>query len=484
MFDLLNRIIYSSETLRKARRESQLSSLNTALKKELQSQQTKFASQRHIVDDGEVDDFIKQILRKDYETPMVVGLRKKECDVRDAGLELLLKEKDSLVILDLKSFTNKLASAFKKQLTSTALCFVADASSGLGTDMINSIASACDLAVVQEPLWMLCLAHLIQECHFLSEDVDLIVFSLCRLDAWRLRGQVGDQRMIVITVPGQSCNHDILPSLQRMFPCERHVFIYDGLVDSVSRGVRLSKQRNLKNSRLCATTIPISQVLSISNFDELLFKLPSDKAAIAESWISSVDIFLKLKHDEKNTGYIPFVCRLGFLLGQFGKLGNGAIEQSDLALTNLLQYMTGSKSRSLSAEFMQRAQSSMRKVRDTELQNMGGSSMLSEGDIEVIEACAFSHKGILIENKTLMDTVQPKIDWSLKAAKKLTSCACCMPGEGDEEEGKADDKSNGSTADSKTSLAEEKITFIQKTATGYVDGKTMFAFDPSRFSGI
>lgn len=30
-----------------------------------------------------------------------------------------------------------------------------------------------------------------------------------------------------------------------------------------------------------------------------------------------------------------------------------------------------------------------------------------------------------------MDTVQLKVEWSLKAAKKLTSCACCMSGQGD-----------------------------------------------------
>lgn len=336
-------------------------------------------------------------------------------------------------------------------------------------------------ALVKDPIWILFLAYLVQNCTISSDDLDAIVFSLCRLDAWRLRGKVGNQRTIIITVPGQSCNYIILPLLQKMFPCERHVFIYDGLVDSVSRGIRKTKERQLTNLLLCSMTIPITQVLSISNFDELLSKLLMDKASIVESWISSVDIFLKLKHDEKNTGYIPFVCRLGFLLSQFGKLGNGATEQSDLALTNLLQYITGTRSRALSKGFMEIAQSTMRKVRDTDLQVMAKLSMLSEGEIEVIESCAFSHKGILIENKTLMDTVQPKIDWSLKAAKKLTSCACCMPGEGDEDEENVNNVTNGGAVDSE---AEKKIIFIRKPATGYVDGKTVFAFDPSRFSGM
>lgn len=151
MFDFINRFISTSESLRKTRRESQLSSLETALKQEILSQQTKSAPQRHLVQDLEVDSFIEQILRKDYETPTIVGLRKNVGDTRDVCLELLLKEKNSLIILDLKSFTKKLASAFKMQLTSTALCFVADASSGLGTDMVSAIATACDLVSCTTP---------------------------------------------------------------------------------------------------------------------------------------------------------------------------------------------------------------------------------------------------------------------------------------------------------------------------------------------
>ena len=99
-------------------------------------------------------------------------------------------------------------------------------------------------------------------------------------------------------------------------------------------------------------------------------------------------------------------------------------------------------------------------------------SNLSEGDRAVIEECAFAHKGILIENKTLMDTVQPSEDWSLKAAKKLTSCACCMPGEGDEEEELKDEG------------APKQLRTIFTASSTYVDGKVAFAFDPSKFTGI
>lgn len=334
---------------------------------------------------------------------------------------------------------------------------------------------------MKEPAWMIFLAKFAEEDSISSEDLDMAVFALCRLEAWRLREQVGEHRTLVIIIPGQSTTYNILPSLQKMFPCERHVFIYDGLLDSVSRGLRLMKDPNaaasFSISRHCSACYPIKKLTSLTNFDELLSKLSLDKASIVESWISSVDVFLNLKHAEKKTGYIPFVCRLGFLLSQVGKLGNGSIEQSDLALTNLLQYMTGSRSRALKKEFLETAQLEMKNVRDLEVASMAKSKQLGQDEIEIIEACAFAHKGILIENKTLMDTVQPKIEWSLKAAKKLTSCACCMPGEDDDEE-KETEEENEATND------ELNRKTIQKPEPGYVDGKTMFAFDPSKFTGI
>ena len=110
-----------------------------------------------------------------------------------------------------------------------------------------------------------------------------------------------------------------------------------------------------------------------------------------------------------------------------------------------------------------------------------------------MEEAAFEHKGILLENKTLMDTVQPKVDWSLKAAKKLTSCACCMiPGAEDDEsdeEGDEDNKKNKSDSiidivQDSAEKSNEKAMFTAPPTSNYVDGKAMFAFDPSKFTGM
>ena len=134
---------------------------------------------------------------------------------------------------------------------------------------------------------------------------------------------------------------------------------------------------------------------------------------------------------------------------------------------------------------LESARNVLNEVRDADLKyakQYGG--ILSESDRQAIEVCAFAHKEILIENKTLMDTVQPKVEWSLKAAKKLTSCACCMPGEGDEDsEDEEEIKEDGFTEDKSPAAAnviEKKPKPVSK-APVYVDGKTTFAFDPTRF---
>ena len=314
-----------------------------------------------------------------------------------------------------------------------------------------------------------------RELHQIKESsYSKILFALSRLDAWRVRNEVGEYRTVVFTLPGQSCTASLVPTLQKAFPCERHIFVYDGCIDSVSRGLRL-------RSNNCSSSTPIVQLTGVQKVDEILQKVPWDKAGLAESWMSSVDSFLKLKHAEKKTGYIPFVCRLGFMMAQIGRLGNGNVDQSELALINLLQYITGSRSRPLKDELLIKAKEALATARETELKILETSKVnLSDTEKGVMEDLAFAHKGILIENKTLMDTVQPRVDWSLKAAKKLTSCACCMPGQGDDEDEEDEDGENSEVKESMT----KKATFTAAPASGYVDGKTMFAFDPSRFTGM
>lgn len=64
------------------------------------------------------------------------------------------------VRVPLVEFCERLATAFEGQMTSTALCFVADASSGLGSETLVEVVRRCDHGVVSCSLrCMECLPH-------------------------------------------------------------------------------------------------------------------------------------------------------------------------------------------------------------------------------------------------------------------------------------------------------------------------------------
>jgi len=191
-----------------------------------------------------------------------------------------------------------------------------------------------------------------------------------------------------------------------------------------------------------------------------------------------------MKAREKKTFYTPFVCRMGFLMKRSG-IGNGdGSDLSKLALKNVLQFITGSKSRALPDEMMVKAEkclSECRVIAESGVENC--KIVVNTPAAILIEKCVFTHKSILIGEKTLLDTVQPKEDWSLKAAKKLKSCLCCIPGEGDEEEedDDADEKDEGSKLVDKVDMSMPGGFGTNTGRSNYVDGKAAFAFDPTKF---
>ena len=131
------------------------------------------------------------------------------------------------------------------------------------------------------------------------------------------------------------------------------------------------------------------------------------------------------------------------------------------------------------------------------------SSIISETERTAIENCVFQHKGILIGNKTLKDTVLPKQHWTLKQASR-GGCSCCDPDPFEEEmEEKQEEfrvpSSRLSVAgvDVSPQVASTAVESIQIFATatkrdpatsqtnlGYVDGKRSFAFDPTKFAQV
>jgi hypothetical protein len=114
--------------------------------------QTNTLLEKYFIEDKDVDVYVRSLLEKKCNVPRIVGVRKRKDESNGISTELIMKDSDSLILIfDLSIFCKKLSNAFQEQLTSTALCFVADASSGLGTDMIGQIVSTCGMVS--------CIAH-------------------------------------------------------------------------------------------------------------------------------------------------------------------------------------------------------------------------------------------------------------------------------------------------------------------------------------
>lgn len=125
-------------------------------------------------DMSEMDDIIKEILDNKKKSPVIVTIEQdlsddvnpniyylylafppssnKSDDTDDVSTPELPKIYYRRVRLPLLVFCDKLEKAFKDQMTSTALCFVVDASSGMGSDMLCSVVDASDHGVVSSPI--------------------------------------------------------------------------------------------------------------------------------------------------------------------------------------------------------------------------------------------------------------------------------------------------------------------------------------------
>jgi len=468
-------------------------------------------------DTEEMDDLLTEIMDSKKATPVIVAI---EQDLEDdknpneyhlflafppASAGLSTPAAPNLyqkVRVPLIAFCERLAKAFKDKMTSTALCFVADASSGMGTELLTDVVKDANhgVATIPNPAWMTTLALIVSNNtqNITTQQFETIIFALVRLEAFRVRESTGVSRTVLLTLPGQSCVPRLLPLIQKVFVHERHLFVYDGCCHSVEYGLGLIKkygssyrQKASKEEwelvsetpKVISATIPMAPLRHNRALPDTLANLNSSQASIVEAWIASVDIFLDMKSREKKNFYTPFVCRLGFLMKRSG-IGNGdGSDLSELALKNVLEFISGSKSRALPEEVLEAAQASLKRKR-CEFEEAVQSNKLNSDEKILIEKSVFTHKSILIGEKTLLDTVQPKEDWSLKAAKKLKSCMCCLPGEGDEdeEEDESDDEGEKKEESNENARSEIDQSLSNTGKSKYVDGKAQFAFDPTMFS--
>jgi len=416
----------------------------------------------------------------------------------------------------LVKFGMKLAQAFEDQLTTTTLCFVADASAGKATRMLESlvIESKAGVAVVSEPFWMVQIARLAEASVVASSKIRKLVFALCRLDAWSVRQEVGDAKTVMFTIPGQAVVATLLPLVQSAFPEDRHVFAYDGCVVSVKRGIyaeliykRSELFPNLKPiiRGMCKDPIrvttplpsnsPLSHDISLGGsggaLERSLAQVSLQQARNVETWISSVNAYFKLKNEEATNGYMPYCFKLGFLVDNpVGNFEYGT--DSYWSLNSFLQYVTGCQGRALSEGVVDAAKEWIKDynlAQAAEQTKMEKLAALSEHDRNMIENCCFQHKQILIGNKTLQDTVLPKEHWTMKQASR-NGCSCCGPDPYDQMEeedyAKSDEVMANSSGLGKINFTiganESSINSVSTKSNRYVDATQVFAFDPTRFS--
>uniref|UniRef100_A0A7R9X0R4 Uncharacterized protein n=1 Tax=Craspedostauros australis TaxID=1486917 RepID=A0A7R9X0R4_9STRA len=306
--------------------------------------------------------------------------------------------------------------------------------------------------------------------------------------------QPAQAKSIVITLPGQSVTSAVLPVLQQAFPDDRHVFAYDGCMASVQRAMQNASSASFPSTSSLATTlegittiapssdstihsIPTLPYLSnqIRNLPIALSQIPVQQAQVVESWMSSVDAFFALKHDENSNGYLPYVLKYELLMQQ----QQGSVpDKQDLfwSVASLLQFITGTKSSGLDKQIVEDVMEWLQDAQHEESASTTTSFAAGSYDMAAIENCVFQHKSILIGDKTLQDTVLPKEHWTLKQASRKGGCACCAPEEDEE------DDSNTATGTHGNGNNHASTKPSASTSSGFVDGKLSFAFDPTRFS--
>lgn len=432
--------------------------------------------------------------------------------------------KYSYVQVPLTRFGLKLAEAFERQSTvvTSTFCFVVDAASaGVASsflvDLIQRAAadtSSPRLLVMDRPWWMATLAVLVNSRTVARHTLERIFWTLLRLEALRAPAHT---TTIVVRLPGSATTPLLLPLIQAVFPDDRIVVAYTGCVASVQAAVttrRAYPRASLANSLDDALrfTDPVADTTPLVAFNSssschlmkpyaaALAALPLEQADTVETWMAAVDAYLRLKQEEEQwndqaavprttkNDFLPYVFKLDYVLDD-NSSSTDPLERGTpryWAVRSLWQYVTGSKSREVPSEIMDAA---LRFVQDyTSSSSSRATTPVVLVDRRAIEQAVFQHKLILLENKTLLDTVQPAQHWTLKAAVKK-GCACCLPEDEEEQEAalarmaaRLHQRAAAVVIDGATDGEETEEASTRTRPAGYVDGKTMFAFDPTRFS--
>ena len=449
--------------------------------------------------DEELDDLVRSIVSDNANNSLsamyTVGTIAKDEHNKDGQeyfLWLFNAQEKKVVQVPAVAFGTKLAEAFENHIFSCTLCFVHDATAGIGSQFIARLMKECfcdTVAIVAGGLtraWMFQWALLKEQGLHSNAKLHRLLYALCRLETMQFSRSISS----VVMVSPTSMVPILLPALHETFPDDRHVFCYTGCVQVVKYAEanrRIFQKLQIPTNLEDATSFgedpvqfstPVnadvqSSVHIMPPYSQALADLPVDTAGIVDTWIAAVDTFLKCKKEQRAADFLPYVCRLDYILQE------GPIEKNKSSrywsLRSLVQYMRGSASRELSDQIQDAIVSWL-----TDYKIPEDANALRHPFEKQIENCVFQHKLILLANKILQDTVAPRQHWTLKQAMKR-GCACCIPE--DDPDGEAFfSRRNKSLVELDNRDAAYMDGVAEPTRPrGYMDGKLAFAFDPTRF---
>ncbi len=291
-------------------------------------------------------------------TPLIVGISKdltlSKVDewylhlafpiIDDNGDDYVKRQYGKRVQVPLAKFGRFLAAEFEEQNVDYKLCFIADASSSLGSHFIGKVIqhSKFDIPLIQEPAWMFTLAFLIQTKSLKRQDMEKVLYGLCCLSAQGVSHNVGKRYdTISLTLPGQASSASLLSNLQHLFPSARYILLKDDCVSSISRSLSLCNNSSSKypNSRKMdsektlpkdvipetvmprdvSSSLPI-HLLQVKQLRGEFASLNNRVAGIVEAWISSVNTFDKMEHSDEFKGSIH-VCDIKSIILEHGNDG-------------------------------------------------------------------------------------------------------------------------------------------------------------------
>merc|ERR1712137_1316479 len=169
------------------------------------------------------------------------------------------------------------------------------------------------------------MALLIERKIFTVEEFDNVIFALSRLEAARWSGY----RTVVIIFPGQAFVPALLPTIARVFPNERHVFMYDDCCTAVQRSLSAKKLKTGDYSQsveMCRAAVGSSMESSLKDYKLKLSQLTGSTSNAVYSWMCSIDAFLNLKNNEDDIKYDPFVMRLDAIFRKVNELDSNELK--------------------------------------------------------------------------------------------------------------------------------------------------------------